>query len=428
MSLSAPVPQAAPLPRESEFPRDMQLVRRIPVTNPVETDGAPLDWLLSGDASAAGLCELMDGLMSRLVAAGFLFDRATFHIGTLHPQVLGFTANWNPKQGFCSELKVNVHIRETSDFKLSPLRPVIDERTAIRLNPQDPDTAMQFPMMAAFAADGITDYWAFPIPHARSFHSAMTVATRGRGGFKAGDLAALQALIPALALNLDLIALGRIAENVLTAYLGERSGGRVLAGEIRRGSGEMIDAVIWVSDMRDYTGLSDRLPGPDVIRVMNAYFEGLVEAVSNHGGEVLKFIGDGMLAIFPIGSTTSARDAAAAALSAARAGLGAIRALNGEAGDLLAINGDWRPLNTGIALHRGPVFYGNIGSADRLDFTATGPAVNLAARVEPLAKETGRRLLLTERVAELLDTPLDPLGNFSFRGVAEPVEIYAASE
>jgi adenylate cyclase len=406
----------------------MEVIHRIPVSDPAEVDGTVADWLLSGDASAKGLAELLDGLMTRLVAAGLPFDRATFHIGTLHPQVLGFTANWNPRRGTCTELRVNVHVRETPDFKLSPLRPVIDERTAIRLNPQDPDTAMQFPMMQSLAADGFTDYWAFPVPHARSFHSAMTIATLARGGFKADVLAVVKELLPALALNLDIIALGRIAENVLTAYLGERSGGRVLAGEIRRGSGELIDAIVWVSDMRDYTGLSDRLPGPDVIRLLNAYFERLVEAVEAHGGEVLKFIGDGMLAVFPVTDATPAADSAAAALRAARAALAAIRTLNGSDGDALKIATEWRPLDMAIALHRGSVFYGNIGSADRLDFTVTGPAVNLAARVEPLAKETGRRLLTTAAFAELVDAPLHPLGRFSLRGVAQPVEIFAARE
>ena len=427
MPASQPLP-ASPATRQPEYPSDMELVRTIPVSDPAEIDGAPQDWLMSGDAGSVGLAEMLDGLMTRLVAAGFPFDRASFHVGTLHPQVLGFTANWNPQRGTCHELRVNVHVRETSDFTLSPLRPVIDDRIAVRHNPQDPETAARIPMMATLGREGFTDYWAFPIPHARSFHSAMTVATRAKGGFGHDDLAALQRLIPALALNLDLFALGRIAENVLTAYLGERSGGRVLAGEIRRGSGEVIDAVVWVSDMRDYTGLSDRLPGADVIRVLNAYFEGLVEAVRANGGEVLKFIGDGMLAIFPISAATPAPAAAAAALAAARAGLAAVNALNGEAGDTLAVAGNWRPLDAAIALHRGPVFYGNIGSAERLDFTVTGPAVNLAARVEPLSKETGRRLLLTKPVADLLDQSLEPLGDFSFRGVVNPVTVFAAPE
>ncbi len=213
---------------------------------------------------------------------------------------------------------------------------------------------------------------------------------------------------------------------MLSAYLGERSGKRVLDGAIRRGSGELIDAIVWVSDMRDYTGLSDRLPGPDMIRLLNAYFERLVVAVQGHGGEALKFIGDGLLAIFPVTDATPAGAAAKAALQAAQQGLASVDALNREDGEALGIEAPWRPLATGIALHRGPVFYGNIGAQDRLDFTVTGPAVNLAARVEPLAKETGRRLLLTGAVAELVDQPLEALGDFTFRGVAEPVALFTA--
>jgi adenylate cyclase len=428
MSLSETLTSPSPM-AEADVPADLDLLRQIPVSDPAAVKGTAQEWLLSGEASAAGLCELLDGAMTRLVAAGLPFDRATFHVGTLHPQVLGFTASWNRAAGLCSEYRVNVHIRETTDFLLSPLRPVIDESVAIRLNPQDEYVATQYPMMTTLATEGFTDYWAFPIPHARSFHSAMTIATRARGGFRPADVEEIKRLLPALALNLDLIALERIAENVLAAYVGGRSGRRVLDGSIQRGSGEMIDAIVWVSDMRDFTGLSDRLPGADMISLLNAYFEALVRAVQAHGGEVLKFIGDGMLAIFPITADIAAARAALSALEAARQGLAAIGRLNSaEEGEALRIGGAWRPLNLGIALHRGSVFFGNIGAHDRLDFTVTGPAVNLAARVEPLAKETGRRLLLTAAVASLIETPLEPLGAFSFRGVTQPVAIFAAPE
>ena len=426
MPVSQPLP--APVPDEPDYPPDMRLVRQMPLSDPAGTDGSAEDWLMSGDASRAGLAELLDGLMARLVAAGMPFERATFHLGTLHPQVLGFTAIWNQKRGTCHELRVNVHVRETKDFLESPLRPVIDERVSVRLDPAHPETAARFPMMASLADEGFTDYWDFPVPHARSFHSAMTVATRAKGGFKPEALIELQRLLPAIALNLDIIALSRIAENVLGAYLGERSGKRVLEGAIRRGSGETIDAIVWVSDMRGFTELSDRLAGAEVIRLLNAYFERLAEAVQENGGEVLKFIGDGMLAIFPVTEAMPAEDAAKAALQAARVGLRAISALNRSEGEALAIKTPWRPIDTGIALHRGPVFYGNIGAPDRLDFTVTGPAVNLAARVEPLAKQTGRRLLMTHAVADLLAEPTEPLGSFNFRGLAEPVEVLAAAE
>jgi adenylate cyclase len=402
----------------------MQLARQIPVSDPASVTSSAKDWLISGEASRAGLAELLDGLMTRLVAAGMPFERATFHLGTLHPQVLGFTAVWNHRRGVCNEFRVNVHIRETSDFQRSPLKHVIDEKIAVRLDPRDPRTAVRYPMMSPLADEGFTDYWGFPIPHPGKFHCAMTVATRAPTGFARECLATVRRLIPALALNLEIVALGRIAENVLAAYIGERSSARVLAGEIKRGSGEVIEAVVWVSDMRDYSALSDRLPGPDMIRLLNAYFERLVGAVRANDGEVLKFIGDGMLAVFPIGAV-SAEAAAEAAVKAAIAGLSSIEALNGKEGDALNIETPWRPLRTGIALHRGSVFYGNIGSADRLDFTVTGPAVNLTAKVEPLCKTTGHPLLLTHAMAELLKTPVAALGSFECRGLVDPVPVYA---
>jgi adenylate cyclase len=421
-------PATSPAQRAGDYPADMQLIGSIPVSDPADADSTAEDWLMSGEASRGGLAELLDGLMTRLVAEGMPFDRATVHLGTLHPQVLGFTATWNPQRGTCDELQVNVHVRETSDFLLSPLRPVIDERIAVRLDPADPEAAARFPIMETLASEGFTDYWAFPIPHARSFHSAMTVATRAKGGFKAAALAKFRKIIPALALNLDIVALSRIAENVLAAYVGERSGKRVLEGAIRRGSGETIDAVVWISDMRGFTALSDRLSGPDMVHLLNAYFERLAGAVRDHGGEVLKFIGDGMLAIFPVTEATPAAQAAKAALEAARAALRSIEALNREETGVRASTSEWQPLDLGIALHRGPVFYGNIGAHHRLDFTVTGPVVNLAARIEPLAKTTGRRLLLTTAVADLLDEPVDALGRFDFHGLAEPIAVFAAQE
>jgi adenylate cyclase len=180
--------------------------------------------------------------------------------------------------------------------------------------------------------------------------------------------------------------------------------------------------------MRGFTSLSDRIPEPHMIRLLDAYFEGLVQAVHRHDGEVLKFMGDGMLAIFPLGHGASPAKAASQALAAAKAAIASMEALNDAEEDRVGIPGKWRPLDMGIALHRGSVFYGNIGAHDRLDFTVTGPAVNLAARVEPLAKETGRRLLLTQAVADLLDEPLEALGAFSFRGVEEPVAVFTTPE
>lgn len=424
-----PAPDDAPPPNQQNaipYPPEVEVVRQIEITQ-ADNLGPALDWLMSGAARHGGLAELLDGTMARIAVAGVPVHRSTLHMGTLHPQLVGLGAVWARDRGVCDELRVDAHVRETEAFQKSPLKAAIDEGKTVRIQPQSDEARERFPMMKALAAENFTDYLAIPLHDREQLFNVVTISTRKPGGFSEEDVAAFKALLPAFALNLQIATLKRIAGNVMAAYLGQRSGKRVLAGDIHRGSGETIDAIIWVSDMRGFTSLSDRLPGADMIRLLNAYFERLVEAVHAHGGEVLKFMGDGMLAVFPVTQTRPAKKAAEAALAAARAGLVAIDALNGEDSDALGIDTPWRPIGTGIALHRGSVFYGNIGARNRLDFTVTGPSVNLAARVEPLAKETGRPLLVTEAVADLVSEPLERLGAFPFRGVAGEVAVFTTS-
>ena len=427
-SVSAEAPLSTGL-AGSEYPPDVQLVKRQPVSRLTIDEGSAQDWLMSGAAALAGPAELLDGVIARLVAAGQPIERATLNMSTLHPQLVGITASWRGDLGFCDEVEINAHIRETTDYLTSPLRPIIEEGRSIRMNPRDQAARSTYPIMQTLAAAGFTDYWAFALKRDERQYTLMTLATREAAGFSRDIIAIVEALRPALTLNVEIVSRGKIAEHVLDAYLGKRIGKRVLAGDIKRGFGETIDAVIWVSDMRNFTSLSDRIDSSDMIRLLNAFFEGLVDAVHRQGGEVLKFVGDGMLAIFPITDTQPAPAAAAAALAAARGGLATMERLN-EAGSssVAALDPSWRPLGMGIALHRGPAFFGNIGARDRLDFTVIGPAVNLAARIESLSKTTGRRLLLTDRVAELLEEPIEELGSFTIRGLADPVALFAVAE
>ncbi|MET0941607.1 MAG: adenylate/guanylate cyclase domain-containing protein [Mesorhizobium sp.] len=415
-------------PATGEYPPDVRLVQRRPVSRLTASDGSALAWLMSRAAESTGPAELLDGVIARLVAAGQPIERATLNMSTLHPQLLGITANWRGDLGFCDEMQVNGHVRETADYLTSPLRPIIEEGRSIRVNPQDPSAASTYPIMRTLAAAGFTDYWGFALKREERQFSLMTLATCRAGGFSNSTVEVIEALLPALALNVEIVSRGKIAEHVLDAYLGRRIGKRVLAGDIKRGFGETIDAVIWVSDMRNFTGLSDRIESSDMVRLLNAFFEGLVDAVHRQEGEVLKFVGDGMLAIFPISVSHPGPAAAAAALVAAREGLAAVDVLNeaGSSGPTRDLS--WRPLSMGIALHRGTVFFGNIGSKDRLDFTVIGPAVNLASRLETLSKSTGRRLLLSGKLAELLEEPAEKLGDFPIRGIPDPVTVFAATD
>ncbi len=186
-------------------------------------------------------------------------------------------------------------------------------------------------------------------------------------------------------------------------------------------------APIWFSDLRGFTRLSDLLPGADVLALLNAYFGILTGAISANGGEILKFIGDGLLAVFPVNRDGGERAAANAALAAATRALRELDDMNRAPPPELAGIDGWQPLTTGIALHYGEVFFGNVGGADRLDFTVIGRAVNAASRVEQLTKALNRPLLVTEPVARLLDTPVVALGSHDLRGVSGSIGAFGVA-
>jgi adenylate cyclase len=211
-----------------------------------------------------------------------------------------------------------------------------------------------------------------------------------------------------------------IATNVLNAYLGPKTGPRVLAGQIRRGTGEELTVVLWSSDLRGFTERSDRLPGDQMIWILNALFDVQAQAIARHGGEILKFMGDGLLAIFPIDDGARADRAATSALEAAQEALAAVRHLNGEP----PMMGE-RPLEIVVALHVGTVVYGNIGAAERLDFTVIGPAVNLVSRLEATAKTLNTQIVLSDDFARAYGKPLISLGHYPLRGLAKPQELFA---
>jgi len=193
----------------------------------------------------------------------------------------------------------------------------------------------------------------------------------------------------------------------------------VLAGQIRRGTGEELTVVLWSSDLRGFSERSDRLPGDQMIWILNALFDVQAQAIDRHGGEILKFMGDGLLAIFPIDDGATADRAATSALEAAQEALAAVRHLNGEP----PMMGE-RPLEIVVALHVGTVVYGNIGAAERLDFTVIGPAVNLVSRLEATAKTLNTPIVLSDDFARAYGKPLISLGHYLLRGLAKPHELF----
>ena len=387
-------------------------------------------WLLSEAADEADVLDLFQAFAWRMVAAGLPLDRASLHVGTLHPQVYGYAWNWERADGLCDEIKVDEASLSTDAYRRNPLFTVIEYGEMVRTRIDEADPSSLSSLLRELAGKGITEYAALPLHavghlHALGrYHNAVTIATKQEGGFRPEQFAEIGARLKVLALHVQRHIADRISENALTTYLGSAAGRQVLDGSIRRGSGAPIDAVIWSSDLRGFTNLADRLSDQDMIAVLNEYFGRLAGAVLEHRGEVLKFIGDGLLAVFPFSEFAHRGEAASAALGAARTAVEALEALNGDPEILAHVDG-WKPLRTGIGLHCGEVFFGNVGAPQRLDFTVIGKAVNAVARVEALTKTLGRPVLLTGDVAELLDEVLENLGSHELRGLAEPVALFA---
>ena len=244
----------------------------------------------------------------------------------------------------------------------------------------------------------------------------------GSAGFSVEQRLYLEAISLVMAAPLQVVVGREATRSLLRAYLGRRSADEVLGGTVRRGVGEMIEAVIWISDLRNFTFLSETLTPEQVIIALNDCCARLVGAIHPFGGEVLKFIGDGLLAIFPLAAhgTKAACTAALSAVRAARRGMALLDEQRARAG--------LPPLPFGIGLHLGTVMYGNIGAPDRLDFTAIGPAINLTSRIEGLCRRLGCPVLISEAVSTQCGEFLAPMGRHSMRGVKKPVVLFTLPE
>jgi adenylate cyclase len=251
----------------------------------------------------------------------------------------------------------------------------------------------------------------------------ISAATRQPGGFTTNELALIDALTPYMARLTDIQALHYLSTTLLETYVGTDAGRRIMIGNIRRGSVETIRAVIWLCDLRDFTRLSDTLPSGDLVALLNDYFDCVGPPVRERGGEILKFIGDAMLAIFRFDDEGSRSAACRNALDAANEALGLVDDLNARRAETGA-----DPIGVGIALHLGDVLYGNIGAADRLDFTVIGPAVNLAARIEGLCRPLGERVLMSDAFAKASGGAHRSLGSHELKGVETAQTVFAPAE
>ncbi len=381
-----------------------------------------VEWMMRDGRHITHMREFGDEMCRRIVDAGIPIWRAFCSVGTLHPQVAASAYIWRRNTPGAVRFTATHEFGRDPELLNSPIAAVQRTRAMIRRKLYDPASPMDYAILTEFRIEGGTDYAAMPMLCSSGEVNSISWLTDRAGGFTDDEMAGLASVAEALAIIVELQATRRIARHLMDTYVGHRTGERVLSGAITRGSGEAIRAVIWFCDLRGFTSLADALPRDRVIGLLNDYFETMVEVVTAEGGEALKFMGDGMLAIFELGATEDPAARCAAALRAAAAAAEKIAARNVErraAGE--------PEIHFGLALHLGEVSYGNIGAPTRLDFTVIGPAVNHAARLEKLGHELGRGVVTSASFADACATRLESLGRHTLRGVAEPQEVFAPS-
>ncbi|HWK45262.1 MAG TPA: adenylate/guanylate cyclase domain-containing protein [Stellaceae bacterium] len=365
-------------------------------------------WLLREGRFAETIGTLLASLAQRYTEAGVPLVRATTHIRTLHPEFRGVMHLWRRGE-MLEEITPRHGIENTPSYKKSPVEWVtrsgewLDRRI-------DAAATREIPMLGDLATQGFTHYLMVPMPFSSGIMNAMSLATDAPEGFRTHHIALFRATVKTLLLVLETKATRRTMSELLTTYVGLDPGARIIAGAVQRGDLQSIRAAIMLTDMRGFTTLSDEAPAPEVLDALNTYFDCVVPSVSAAGGEVLKFIGDGVLSVFPADAFPphdAARLACAAAFEAGQAALTNLAAARPFATG---------PLRMGVALHWGEVAYGNVGSGHRLDFTAIGRDVNLVSRLEKLCGPLDRPLLMTEEFAGYLDAPVFEIGHFEFKG------------
>jgi len=381
---------------------------------------AVIHWLFHEGRLTADPRVFVENLGRRLVEAGAPLWRLRIGCRTIHPQIAAWSLVWATDTPQVTDRVAGHGFKDNDTYIGGPMQHVVETETPFRRRLENLDEDRDHRLLFELAADGATDYLALPLIFSDRTVGTMIVASQSEAGFDDADVAAFEGLVPYVAPIFEVLAARKLARTLLDTYVGPRTGERVLSGQIKRGDGEIIHAAIWFSDLRDFTPLTESLEPQDLLAMLNAYFEAVAAAVTARGGEILRFIGDAMLIVFPVGSDGSQEDACTAAVEAARDAINALAALN-----MRRKRSGQPEIRFGVGLHLGEVIYGNVGAPDRLDFTVMGPAVNRTARLEGLTKTLGHGLILSDEFAARLDEETESLGFHPLKGVADEQEVFA---
>ncbi|AYD04223.1 adenylate/guanylate cyclase domain-containing protein [Neorhizobium sp. NCHU2750] len=337
-----------------------------------------LEWLSGDECHAIDEAGLIAGLGKRLRQIGLPVDRLTLHLTTLHPEILGRTLAWAPAE------PIEIHEREHSTmmaYTASPLRKAMESREPMIFNADD--RTWQWRNIDVFENRQLTQIMIAPLCNDDGPVSAAMFGTRRTSGFNWQEVEAIERILPALRNTCEMRALRQAELSLLDVYIGPITAQRILAGRIRQGEVETMEAALLLCHLRGFTRLSNRLPSSKVIQLLNAYFDIVTPVIAGQGGEVLKFMGDAVLAFFPASNAILASEQALTAAG---------RILN----ELSRFEQDGIRLEAGIALHYGQVSYGNIGSGRRFGLTVIGPDVNLLSRIQKTCDSLGKSILMSD--------------------------------
>lgn len=383
-------------------------------------------WLADHGGQFLGARELLSQICDRLNLADIPVARANLVLRDAHPQIAARAFLWQKDEG-SRETALPFTDDRSQDFIDSPIHLILSGAGGVRNRLDGAEPQIDFPITKDLAAQGYTDYVAMPIVFSDQSRHFISFTSDQPGGFTVEHLKSIYDLMPLICLRLEVDHSKLVNKTLLNTYLGRGASERVVNGLIRRNEGDKIDAIVVYSDLRGFTRLADTLPADVVVQTLGIYYDTVSQPIERFGGDIIKMMGDGMLAIFPYVDPMTGPCENVQACEAARAVMAAHQ-------DLLAIPGRDLPdgvneLRAGFSLHIGPVTFGNVGSATRLDFTVIGAAVNEATRVEALTKTLGYPILTTAAFAELsCDIGLTSLGSHALRGVREPKEIFTLSE
>lgn len=405
---------------------DKIIGNRMKETSECSTGSWPLqpviDWLFRRGRLIDNRHEFVSQLADQLNRSGAQIDRITIMFPTINPLFTATTAVWSSDTGKTVSVQARHGIRETERYIGSPLQKLLESGRGVR------QSLLELPTDAHNAflelnKDGYVDYYAMPVTFNTGLNSAFIVVTRAQDGFGKCDIENLRKVRDFIAPTLEVFSLRHLSASLMDTYLGRRTGKKVLSGMIKRGDADTIHAALWFSDLRDFTRLTETLPPANLLKILNDYFEFVSAAVTAYGGEILRFIGDAMLIVFPIDNTQSRQSACQSALRAAKDAYQSLATLNH-----LRRRHAEEEIRFGVGLNIGEVIYGNVGAPDRLDFTVMGPAVNRTARLESLTKKLDENILMSQEFAELVGCSMRSLGRHEMQGVGEPQPVFAPGD